>query len=82
MLSRKNGAQHNTNVKNTNPRTLLAFCSVATAFAVKDLFFIRLARNLEEIFKILKKSIEIFVSKILLKKKKQLLEIPGGRYNV
>lgn len=47
MLSRKNGAQHNTNVKNTNPRTLLAFCSVATAFAAMDLFFVRPARNLE-----------------------------------
>ena len=46
MFKRKNGAQHRTNVKKTKPNTLLAFCSVATAFAVNDLLFVRPARNL------------------------------------
>lgn len=48
MFSKKNGAQHSTNVKNTRPRTLVAFCSFATAFAERDLPFLRLARNLEQ----------------------------------
>lgn len=48
MLSRKNGAQHRTNVKNTNPSTFVAFCSLATAFADNDLSFLRLARNLSK----------------------------------
>lgn len=46
ILSKKNGAQHNTNVKKTRPRTLVAFCSLATAFADNDLPFFRLVRNL------------------------------------
>lgn len=47
IFKRKNGAQHSTNVKKTRPNTLLAFCSVATAFAANDLLFVRPARNLE-----------------------------------
>lgn len=46
MLRRKNGAQHKTNVKKTNPSTLVAFCSLATAFADKERPFLRFVRNL------------------------------------
>lgn len=47
MFNRKNGDQHNTNVKNTTPNTLLAFCSVRTALAAAKLWrFCLLARNL------------------------------------
>lgn len=48
MFNKKNGDQHSTNVKNTTPNTLLAFCSVLTALAAAKLWrFCRLARNLE-----------------------------------
>lgn len=33
IFNMKNGAQQNTNVKKTSPRTFVAFCSVATEFA-------------------------------------------------
>lgn len=46
MFSRKNGAQQSTNMKKTRPNTLLAFCSVATAFAANDLLFVLPGRNL------------------------------------
>lgn len=48
MFNKKNGDQHSTNVKNTTPNTLLAFCSVLTALAAAKLWrFCLLARNLE-----------------------------------
>lgn len=48
IFNKKNGDQHNTNVKNTTPSTLLAFCSVLTAFAAAKLWrFCLFARNLE-----------------------------------
>lgn len=48
ILSRKNGAQQSTNVKKTSPRTLVAFCSFATALAERDRPFLRFAKNLEQ----------------------------------
>lgn len=47
-LSRKNGDQQKTKVKNTTPKTLVAFCSVRTAFAATASFWrlFRFARNL------------------------------------
>lgn len=44
----KNGDQHNTNVKKTIPRTLEAFCSVATELAAMVLRFTLLARSLKQ----------------------------------
>lgn len=38
IFRRKNGAQHKTNEKNTRPSTLLAFCSVRTAFVTVATF--------------------------------------------
>lgn len=43
----KKGDQHKTKVKKTKPRTLVAFCSVATAFADRMLRLLRLLRNLQ-----------------------------------
>lgn len=49
MLRRKNGAQQKTNVKNTTPNTLVAFCSVITALADSVFLFPLFAKNLEKI---------------------------------
>lgn len=46
MFSMKNGDQQSTNVKNTRPSTLVAFCSVATALADRLLRLERLLRKL------------------------------------
>ncbi len=57
IFNKKNGAQHRTKVKNTKPKTLLAFCSVRTAFVTVVTFCLRfrLGKNLKK-----KKKIEIF----------------------
>lgn len=47
----KNGDQHKTKVKNTNPSTLEAFCSVATEPEAKVFRFTLPARNLERRFR-------------------------------
>lgn len=57
IFRRKNGAQHRTNVKKTKPNTLLAFCSVATAFAAMDLLLVLPARNLVNRFQLLLNSL-------------------------
>lgn len=47
ILRMKNGDQQRTNVKKTMPRTLEAFCSVATALADMCFRFTLLASNLK-----------------------------------
>lgn len=48
MFNIKNGAQHRTNVKNTRPNTLDAFCSVTTELAAMFFRFTLPASNLQE----------------------------------
>lgn len=52
IFNMKNGAQQNTNVKKTSPRTLVAFCSVATEFADSVCLFL-VERNLKKKHKFL-----------------------------
>lgn len=47
MLRMKKGDQHRTKVKKTKPKTLDAFCSVATALAASDRLLFLPAKNLD-----------------------------------
>jgi hypothetical protein len=47
MFRMKKGAQHRTKVKKTRPKTLDAFCSVATALAARERLLFLPAKNLD-----------------------------------
>lgn len=64
MFNAKNGAQQIKNVKNTNPRTLLAFCLEAIAFAARILPFVLPLNNLIDLNEQTRRGIILFSNRI------------------